>query len=368
MTSTDVDHQAYRAQLDEKTTRLKSTFEHLEMPQLEVLDSPPLNYRMRAEFRVWHDDEDLYYIMFDPATKDKYRVDELPAASQRINEAMPVLIEAIRTNRTLRRKLFQIDFLSTLSGELIASLLYHRPLDDEWTQAAKILKQELIESGISLDLIGRARKMKYCLDRDYVIERLQVGEKTLIYQQYENTFTQPNAVVAQKMLQWSIDCTEGSTGDLLELYCGNGHFSLALSENFNQVLATELAKTSVKAAQYNIAANHIQNVQIARLSAMEVAEAIEGRRTFRRLKNAGIDLSQYDFKTVFVDPPRAGMDTESCKMVQRFERILYISCNPSTLRDNLDTLCQTHTVTRFALFDQFPYTSHIEAGVLLERT
>ena len=101
---------------------------------------------------------------------------------------------------------------------------------------------------------------------------------------------------------------------------------------------------------------------------MEVAEAIEGRRTFRRLKNAGIDLKQYDFKTVFVDPPRAGMDTESCKMVQRFERILYISCNPSTLRDNLDTLCQTHKVTRFALFDQFPYTSHIEAGVLLERT
>jgi len=54
-------------------------------------------------------------------------------------------------------------------------------------------------------------------------------------------------------------------------------------------------------------------------------------------------------------------------LVQGYERILYISCNPETLKDNLQLLNETHKVTRFALFDQFPYTEHMETGVLLER-
>ena len=54
-------------------------------------------------------------------------------------------------------------------------------------------------------------------------------------------------------------------------------------------------------------------------------------------------------------------------MVQGYERIMYISCNPDTLKENLDILSETHNITRFALFDQFPYTHHMEAGVFLER-
>ena len=46
---------------------------------------------------------------------------------------------------------------------------------------------------------------------------------------------------------------------------------------------------------------------------------------------------------------------------------MYISCNPDTLQDNLGELCNSHDVKRFAVFDQFPYTDHIECGVLLER-
>ncbi len=367
MSTTNVNANDYKQQLADKTVRLKSVFGCFEMPQLEVFESPPLNYRMRAEFRVWHDDDDLYYIMFDQETKQQYRVDQFPIASRLINDVMPVLITAIKARDTLRRKLFQIDFLSTLSGELVVSLLYHRKLDETWKQAGTDLKNQLNDAGFNLDIIGRARKIKIPLDRDFVVERLNVNGVEYTYQQYENSFTQPNASVAEKMLAWAIDCTEESNGDLLELYCGNGHFSLALAQNFDRVLATELAKPSVKAAQYNIAANKIDNVQIVRLSAKEVAEAIDGTRDFRRLRNADIDLQSYHFKTVFVDPPRAGMDSESCAMVQRFDRILYISCNPETLKDNLDVLSQTHRITRFALFDQFPYTHHIETGVLLER-
>lgn len=203
------------------------------------------------------------------------------------------------------------------------------------------------------------------MDRDFVIESLPVNGKQLTYKQVENSFTQPNGEVAIKMLEWAIDITRDSSGDLLELYCGNGNFSIALAQNFNRVLATELAKPSVDSAQYNIEANQIDNLQIIRMSAEDFTDALAKKRSFRRLE--GVDLDSYDCNTIFVDPPRAGLDDNTLSMVQGYERILYISCNPNTLLDNLKVLDKTHKITRFALFDQFPYTDHMESGVLLER-
>lgn len=367
MSNSLIETQQYQAQLDDKITRLQSAFTQFNAPALEVFPSPEKHYRMRAEFRVWHQGDSLYYIMFNQQNKEKYRVDQLPAASRIINDLMPKLLDAIKSIDSLRRKLFQVDFLSTLSGEILISLLYHRQLDEEWETNARKLKTQLSEGGCNLNLIGRAHKQKIIIDRDYVEEKLTVNGRTLTYQQVENSFTQPNAKVAEKMLAWAFDCTKNSTGDLLELYCGNGNFSLALAANFEQVLATELAKPSVKSAQFNIAANHIDNVKIIRMSAEEFTEAMEGKRKFRRLQDAGVELSSYNCNTIFVDPPRSGMDEATCKMVQAYDRILYISCNPETLKDNLNILSTTHRISRFALFDQFPYTHHIEAGVLLER-
>jgi len=302
--------------------------------------------------------------MFDKETKQPYRVDQFAAASQLINQFMPRLLDAIRDNQPLRRKLFQVDFLSTLSGEMLISLLYHKQLDDTWQQQAVQLKQTL--SAIApVNLIGRARKQKICLDREHVEEILNVHGQDYRYRQVENSFTQPNAKVCEKMLEWACEVTRDANHDLLELYCGNGNFSIPLSHNFNQVIATEIAKPSVDSAQYNIAANQIDNLQIVRLSSEEFTQAYTGERSFRRLE--GIDLKQYHFGTLFVDPPRAGLDTQTLEMARAFPRILYISCNPDTLYRDLAALAPDYQVKRAALFDQFPYTEHAEMGVLLER-
>ena len=70
-------------------------------------------------------------------------------------------------------------------------------------------------------------------------------------------------------------------------------------------------------------------------------------------KKAEIDIQGYEFDTVFVDPPRAGIDDDTLMLLQGFQRILYISCNPDTLHDNLKTLLKTHKIVKFAMFDQF---------------
>ena len=355
----------YDAQLAEKVTRLKTMMAPFSAPAPEVFRSPVSHYRMRAEFRIWHDGDDLYHIMFDQQTKSRIRVDTFPAASQLINTLMTAMLDGVRDNQVLRHKLFQIDYLTTLSDQAVVSLLYHKKLDDAWREQAEALRDALRAKGLNVHLIGRATKTKLELDQDYIDERLPVAGKEMIYRQVENSFTQPNAAMNVQMLEWALDTTQNSRGDLLELYCGNGNFSLALARNFNRVLATEIAKPSVAAAQYNIAANQIDNVQIIRMAAEEFTQAMNGVREFNRLQ--GIDLKSYQCETIFVDPPRSGLDSETEKMVQAYPNILYISCNPETLCQNLETLSQTHHVTRLALFDQFPYTHHMECGVLLTK-
>ncbi|MFQ2385572.1 tRNA (uridine(54)-C5)-methyltransferase TrmA [Aeromonas dhakensis] len=355
----------YQAQLDEKRERLCGLFADFTLPALEVHASPAEHYRMRAEFRIWHDGDDLYHCMYAPATKEIIRVGQFPTASRLINQLMPVLLEGLRPHPVLRRKLFQIDYLSTQSGQICVSLLYHRKLENEWQQAAEALQADLRAKGFELQLIGRAHKQKICLGEEFVIERLTVQGRELVYKQVENSFTQPNAAINEQMLGWALDVTRGSEGDLLELYCGNGNFSIALAQNFSKVLATEIAKPSVDSAQFNIAANGVDNLIILRMSAEEFTMAMRGEREFNRLK--GVDLSAYQCNTIFVDPPRAGLDDATVKLVQDYDNILYISCNPETLQANMQVLGETHEIARFALFDQFPWTHHMEAGVYLKR-
>ncbi|UNK61272.1 tRNA (uridine(54)-C5)-methyltransferase TrmA [Buttiauxella ferragutiae] len=365
MTPEHLPIEQYDAQLAEKVARLQSMMVPFAAPAPEVFRSPTSHYRMRAEFRIWHDEDDLYHIMFESQTKQRIRVNSFPAASSLINALMPAMLDGVRDIPALRHKLFQIDYLTTMSNQAVVSMLYHRKLGEEWQQHAEALRDNLRAQGFNVHLIGRATKTKIELDQDFIDERLTVAGKEMIYRQVENSFTQPNAAMNVHMLEWALDATHGSKGDLLELYCGNGNFSLALARNFNRVLATEIAKPSVAAAQYNIEANEIENVQIIRMAAEDFTQAMNGVREFNRLK--GIDLKSYQCETIFVDPPRSGLDADTVKMVQAYPRILYISCNPQTLCENLETLSETHNVSRLALFDQFPYTHHMECGVWLTR-
>jgi len=359
-----VDPENYESQLNAKKEQFSALFSTFDLPELECFDSPKIHYRMRSQFRVWHEDMDLYFYMTEQETRQRIKVDQFLPASELINQLMPRLVEELKYSPILRYKLFQANFLSSLSGEIMVSFLYHKVLDDEWLTAIKALKQRLSKE-FKINFIGRARKQKLIVDHDYVIEKLQVDGQQLTYQQVENSFTQPNAIVSEKMLDWAIECTRNSQGDLLELYCGNGNFSIALAKNFNRVLATEVSTPSVNSAQFNIAANNIDNVKVIRMSAEEFTQAINGVREFNRLKEKQVDLSSYQCNTIFVDPPRAGLDDETVKMVQNYNNIMYISCNPETLKNNLEVLTQTHDIKRFSLFDQFPYTHHTEAGVFL---
>ena len=355
--------QNYAQLLQTKTETVAALLAPYSPPAPDIIASPSSGFRMRAEFRVWHEGDDLDYVMFRPEDrKTPVAITEFPIACATIQALLPKLMDHLKSTPVLRRKLFQVEFLSTLAGDTLITLVYHRKLDDEWLGEAQALANQL---GVAM--VGRSRKQKLVIERDYVQELLPITGRDYHYRQYEQAFTQPNAVVNIKMIEWACRQAAELPGNLLELYCGNGNFTLPLSAHFEHVIATELSKSSVRAARENLVLNDINNIDIVRLSAEEVTQAMNGVREFRRLAELPRPLAEFSLESIFVDPPRAGLDRYTVEMAAEFPAIMYISCNPHTLADNLKTLCKTHRIERFAMFDQFPYTDHMECGVVLRR-
>ncbi|WP_444884652.1 tRNA (uridine(54)-C5)-methyltransferase TrmA [Microbulbifer sp. PSTR4-B] len=351
----------YQDQLHAKAKRLAEAYREFTDLGPELFPSPPIHYRLRAEFKVWHEGGVAHYAMYRQGEyKKPFIIDTFTVGSELMNQLMPKVLEAVNSSEILRKRLFSAEFLTTLSGDALITLIYHKKLEESWEQEARALQEKL-----GFPILGRSRKQKMVLERDFVTEKLDIDGKSYQYKQVEGSFTQPNGHICRSMIQWAKNACGQNSSDLLELYCGNGNFTIPLSENFEKVLATEISKVSVNSAQENIQVNGINNLDIVRLSSEEFTQAIDKVRPFRRL--AHIDLDSYSFDTVLVDPPRAGLDEDTCAMVARFPRILYISCNPETQLENLKFLSRTHRIERFALFDQFPYTDHTETGLLLVR-
>jgi tRNA (uracil-5-)-methyltransferase len=361
MSLPSIDPAAYDSQLADKVAQFKQDFAPFALPEPVVHASAPLHYRLRAEFRVWHQGDRVDYAMFDPADpKRPVVIDDFPTAAESICVAMSRLREKLQTDLALKTRLFQVNFLATLSGELMITLIYHRRLDEVWEAAARELAADM-----GAQVIGRSVKQKLVPERDWLLEAFELDGRSLRYQQLEGSFTQPNGGMNRQMLAWACRQAMGLGGDLLELYCGNGNFTIPLAPLFGKVLATEISKSSVQAARYNLDANDIDNAVLVRMSSDEISGALARTREYARMKD--IDLAAYRFTTLFVDPPRSGLDAATLELARGFEHILYISCNPQTLLENVVALHATHDIKAAAVFDQFPYTHHLECGLLLTR-
>ena len=348
----------YETQHGAKTKTIVSLFDELYRDEITPFFSLDNHYRARAEFKIWHIGDDIHYAMNPMERGAKVvLIEECPMVIKPIEDLMWPLLESIK-EMEMGFKLFGLDFLSSSEGEIAISMLYHRRLDEAWNVQANALAKKH-----NIKVIGRSRKQKVVLGEDFVTETLEISAKKYTFRHIENSFTQPNPRVNEKMVGWALEQFKGIKGDLLELYCGAGNFTIPFATQFEKVLATEISKSSINAAKKNMELNSVENIEFVRMSAEEFVQALDGVREFRRMKE--IDLKSYELTTIFVDPPRAGMDEESCGFASRFEHILYISCNPETLKRDLDLLTQTHKIEAMATFDQFPYTTHMEMGVKL---
>lgn len=372
---TTTDPQNYDLYFNEKITEVKNLFikAGLDIPPAKLYKSPAEYYRMRAEFAVFHEyDGNISFIMFKPNTDPKERivVEHFPIASHAINKGMELLRTYVKDNYELKKKLFEAEFLCNQNGDLIISLSYHRPLDaNAWKEAALKLKEQCLQEGLNVDFIGRARKQKILANTDTILETIHTQDKDFYLYQVEGNFSQPNIYTCQHMIDFARSlCRNKKDVDLIELYCGSGTFTVCLADLFRQALSTEVSRVPTATALKNIEKNQIVNTKIVRLSAVEVAEALTGVREFKRLQQEQIDINSYNFDTLLIDPPRSGLEFQEARdFTAKFDHVIYVSCGPQSLVEDLGYLCKTHEIRALAFFDQFPYTPHLETIVELCR-
>ena len=372
---TTVDPVNYPTYLSEKINVTLALFDEAELkhPDPEIHESLREHFRSRAEFCIFKEGDVFTYSMFKGKGNKRERISltEFPMATKSINKVMELLRELLPQHAELYKKVFSVEFLSSQNGDVVASLNYHRHLEEEaWKADAQALKAEMAERGVNCDFLAHAKKQEILADTDSVLETIHTDDgKDFNLFEVNGSFSQPNAEVAGHMVSFARSCCQNCKDtDLIELYCGSGTFTVCLADLFRKVFSTEVTRVATKTCFKNLDINGIDNVKLARLSAEEVSEALSGVREFFRLKEANIDVKDYDLKTLLIDPPRCGLcDERSLNFTAKFDRVIYISCNPQTLVQDLKFLTKTHKIKRLAFFDQFPYTPHLESGVLLER-
>ena len=134
---------------------------------------------------------------------------------------------------------------------------------------------------------------------------------------------------------------------LLDLYCGTGTIGIWLNNKFDSITGVEINESSIKNANINKKLNKLNNIEFI----CSDAKNIEGV-----------------FDTIVVDPPRNGLSKDVIKYLNESntKEIVYISCNPNTLKRDIDML-DKYEVKHISCADMFPRTKHIETVCILER-
>lgn len=168
------------------------------------------------------------------------------------------------------------------------------------------------------------------------------------------SFFQINSVQTEKLygkVKEYLDLRGDET--LIDLYCGIGTIGMYLADSCERVLGIEMMKESIKDGQKNLKLNKIDN--------MDFLEG-QAENVFPRLVEEGIEVD-----ALVVDPPRKGLDEVVVEAIMelRPEKLVYVSCEPSTLARDLDRLKEVYSIEKVQPVDMFPHTIHVENVVKL---
>lgn len=166
------------------------------------------------------------------------------------------------------------------------------------------------------------------------------------------SFFQTNADVAEKLYRIASEWADESKPKILwDLFCGVGGFALHCATPERSIIGIEIESEAIECARDSAAQLQMDAIRFESLDAA----------SFGANSGAKPDV-------IIVNPPRRGLGEQLCKWLNRVdaERILYSSCNATSLAKDLDTL-SGYTLKRVQLFDMFPHTAHYEVLVELVR-
>lgn len=171
------------------------------------------------------------------------------------------------------------------------------------------------------------------------------------------SFYQVNRVQAERLYAKAIEFA-GLTGQetVLDLYCGAGTITLALSDHAKKVLGAEIVPEAIDDARENAARNGVKNAEFFCGDASDVAKKL-ARENLRP-------------DVITVDPPRKGLAADVVESIAEMQpqRVVYVSCDSATMARDVKRLADLgYTAQRACAVDMFPRADHVETVCLLSK-
>ena len=357
-------HLEYGEQVKAKAQILEETLSRtaklkLDHP-IQTHGAEAYNYRNRTRMRVAHDPEFAvgYYVY---GSHTLLPVEQCPISSPLINRALAVLLELGRNER-VNGAIREVQFFADHDdAKLLIEFYTHHDTEPETLRST-------IEAlrGTMAEVVGVAvfqgapaddtEDQRAPLTRAKSSPGAFFGDRSLVYatkyfdyQVSAGAFFQVNRFLLDDMIE---TVTRDRVGKMaLDLYAGGGFFSLALAQNFQQVIAVEASTHSYADLRTNAPAN----VKAIRVATEEFLRS---------------EVKRYAPEFIVVDPPRAGLGENTARLLGRTSapRVTYVSCDPATLARDMKVLGESgFRVEAAHLFDLFPQTFHLESVLHLAR-
>lgn len=193
-------------------------------------------------------------------------------------------------------------------------------------------------------------ELKVLWGRDYYMEKIM----GLDFKVSAFSFFQTNVEAAERLYTEAIDLIDDfEDKNVFDLYCGTGTITQALALKAKTVTGVELVSEAVEAAKENAKLNGLDNCSFIAGDVFEVLEKLEQKPD-----------------VIVVDPPRVGIQPKALDKILGYgvKQIVYISCNPKSLTDNLMYIQGNgYEVKKIKAFDNFPMTKHTECITLIEK-
>ncbi len=377
-------HLRYEKQLEQKDLLLKSIFSKLNL-ESDVLKSiigvdDPWHYRNKVQFpvRTIRETGRLKAGYFEWHSNELVNVKHCPIQNNLFDEIVETVRELAPKYKIIaydgKNKTGWLRHICVRMGENTKEALLTLVGVNENLSKSQEFANEIMEKypklvGVCINIntnttnVIYGDKTKVIKGKGYFFEEIN-GLKFKIS---ATSFFQVNTKQTIKLLnviEEMIDDRDAPSGRLyhgvLDAYCGVGLFSLSLAKYTEKIIGIEEVKQSIEDAKSSAKENNINNVRF-----------INGK-----VENKIEDLVKVeDPEIVVLDPPRIGCNKKILQNIieSKIKKIIYVSCNPSTLCRDLEILCRGVPVVRpFEIksiqpIDMFPHSYHIECVVLLER-
>ena len=345
-------HSNYAHQLAIKADVLGETLRRtakIELPcQLEVHPSPEWNYRNRTRLKIQTAPGfAMGYYKF--RSHELLPIEHCPISSPLINRAIAQFWSAGREGK-VSGAVVEVEFFAdasdtTLLVELFARQGTPRREAREITEGFTAIFPDA--KGISVFERPSARESELLLAHFGSIG-LSYETRAFTYQVSAGAFFQANRFLIDKLVSLASDAASGTLA--LDLYAGVGLFSAVLSKSFRKVIAVEASQTSLADLRHNCG----EAVQVVRATTEKYLAQPSGLHP--------------DFAVA--DPPRGGLGESVVRSLARLDvpRVVYVSCDPSTLARDLRYFADLgYRIQEAHLIDLFPQTFHIESVFHLTR-